>query len=97
MNLSGILRTLTAAVLVLGTWGLWAYQSYVGEATDALLFSVVLVMVLAATSVVFGSGALTRALDALVAVREATATDTTPENEESARAESDASGGTGGE
>lgn len=89
----GLLRTLTAAVIVFGTWLLWAYQVYEGAPVDGMLFTLAIVIALAAASVTFGAGSLSRALDALATVRDVNEGLDTSAGEESAGEASNASDG----
>lgn len=77
-----LLRAAVATILVLGTWALWAYKSFYGETVNALLFSLAIVMVLAAARVVFGPGAFAKALDAVGTLREAAQAPETEDDEQ---------------
>lgn len=71
-RLKPAMKFLVAATLVLATYGIWAVKTWQGQPVNPLVVVLALVLTTAAARVVFGAGALSKALDTVRDVAELT-------------------------
>jgi len=64
------MKFLVAATIVLTTFGIWAVKTWQGQPVNPLVVVLALVLTAAAARVVFGPGALSKAIDTIGGIAE---------------------------